>query len=84
MSTLDTSIDVARRQRAVLASKSPTERVAMVEEMSALVRELALEGIARRHPGISDEEKLIRLIERLHGPELARAVDASFSARRGG
>lgn len=84
MSALDTSIDVARRQRAIFASKSPAEKVTMVAEMSALVRELTLAGIVQRHPGISDDDKLIHLIERLHGRELADEVEASLVARRGG
>ena len=83
MPAADTTIDVAKRQRSVLASKSPAERVAMVGEMSALVRELALEGIRRRHPGLRDDEVLIRLIERMHGRALAEIAQASLVARRG-
>lgn len=83
MPAADTTIDMARRQRQVLASKSPQDRVAMVVEMFELVRELAIEGIRRRHPGIGDEQMRLRLIERLHGRAIAAAVEASISARRG-
>ena len=84
MPAADTTHEVARRQRAVFASKTPTERVAMVEEMSALIKELALEGIRRRHPDLDDEQTMLHLIERLHGKDLARAAEKSLLARRGG
>lgn len=84
MPSRDTPIDVARRQRSVFASKSPGERVAMVSEMSALVRELALEGIRRRHPGISEGEMMVRLVEVLHGRSLAEAAAPMILAKHGG
>lgn len=83
MPAADTTIDVARRQRAVIASKSPAERADMAIEMSRMVRELALEGIRRRHPGIGQRETMLRLVERLHGPALAEAVEASILPQRG-
>ncbi|MEM8923063.1 MAG: hypothetical protein AAGD35_06145 [Actinomycetota bacterium] len=79
----DTTIDVARRQRAVYAAKTGEERAAMALEMSQLVRELAMEGIRRRYPGIDPDETMLRLIERCHGKALADEIEASLAARNG-
>ena len=83
MPSADTTIDVARRQRAIYASKTSEERATMALEMSQLVRELAMEGIRRRHPGIGPDEALWRLIERCHGRALADKVKPSLAARHG-
>lgn len=79
----DTSIEVARRQREVYAAKSPSERVEMLVEMSAMVRELALEGVRRRSPELSPDEELVQLVERMHGPRLAQAAALHLRAQRG-
>lgn len=83
MPAADTTIDAARIQRAAIAAKTPSERGAMALEMSELVRQLVVEGIRRRQPDISDDELSLRLIERLHGKEVASAVEAFVSSRHG-
>jgi hypothetical protein len=83
VSASDTTIDAARRQRAIYASKSAEERATMALEMSQLVRELAMDGIRRRHPDIGPDEALLRLIERCHGQALADEVKASLAAQHG-
>lgn len=83
MPAADTTPEAARRQREVLAAKSPSERAEMALEMSELVRQLTIDGIRLRHPGISDDELQLQLIERLHGRALAQAVaDARSAAGR--
>lgn len=77
MPAADTTIEAARRQRAVLASKTEAERAAMAFEMSELVRQLVLDGIRLRHPDAGPDELPLLLIERLHGQALASAVAAS-------
>ncbi len=77
MAARDTSPDAARVQREALAAKSGSERVAMTFEMSELVRQITIDGIRRRQPDISDDELSLALIERLHGPQLARQVAAA-------
>lgn len=84
MPAADTTIEAARRQREVLASRTAAERAAMALEMSELVRQLVLDGIRLRQPDISPNEITLQLIERLHGPELAAAVAASNVTRDGG
>jgi hypothetical protein len=76
MRGLDTSDEIARIQRQILASKTGEERTAMVVEMSDLVHRTLIEGIRRRSPGISERELQIQVIERWHGPEAANAVAA--------
>ena len=71
---LDTTDEMARIQRQILASKTGEERTAMVVEMSELVFQTVIEGIRRRSPGISDHDLRFEFIERLHGPEAAQAV----------
>jgi hypothetical protein len=73
----DTAADVARIRRAVLSSKTGAERTSMALEMSELVRQIAIDGIRRRSPDIGSAELVLKLIERLHGREIADAVSAS-------
>lgn len=77
MPATDTTIEAARIQRQVLAGKTPEERAQMAFEMSELVRQLVMDGIRRRHPDLSEDEFRLKLIERLHGRELAAAVAAA-------
>ncbi len=84
MPPADTTIEAARLQRQILASKTADERAAMAMEMSELVRQLVIDGIHLRHPAIAPNELTVKLIERLHGRELAEAVQASGFLRHGG
>ena len=79
----DTTREAARVQRAALAARSPEERVDMVFEMSAMMRQRVLDGIQRRHPDITPEELQLRLIERLHGRSVASAVATSLEGQVG-
>jgi hypothetical protein len=56
----------------------------MVFEMSAMMRQMVLEGIRRRHPGSTPEELQLLLIERFHGKSVAAAVAASLESQVGG
>ena len=84
MPAADTTIEAARLQRQVLAGKTAGQRAAMALEMSELLRQLVIDGIRLRHPDITADELTHRLIERLHGRDLATAVAASSSGRDGG
>ena len=81
VTALDTTSEAARIQRAVLRNKTGTERVAMTLEMSQLVRQIAIDGIGRRSPGLDRDELIARLIEELHGPAVAQAVARRRSRR---
>ena len=74
VTAMDTSAEAARLQRAVLRGKTGEQRVAMALEMSELVRQIAIDGIRHRSPGIDADSLLVQLLEELHGPALARAV----------
>ena len=56
----------------------------MALEMSELLRQLVIDGIRLRHPDITSDELTRRLIERLHGRDVATAAAASGSRRDGG
>ena len=77
MPATDTTIEAARVQREVLANKTADERALIAFEMSELVRQLVVDGIHRRHPVISPDDFTLKLIDRLHGREVAAAVAAS-------
>lgn len=83
MPAADTTVEAARRQREVLAGKTADERSMMAVEMSEFVRQLVVDGIRSRQPGIGGDELALQLIERLHGRELAGAVARHLAAHRG-
>jgi len=62
---------------------SLTEKAAVVDRLSAEVRELALVGIRRRHPHATELEQQRYLTVLLHGPEVARAAFGWDAASRG-
>lgn len=70
----DTTPDAERIVIERLQAMTPAERLGVAIGMSRAVRELALAGIRKRHPGASDREILMRLAIVLHGPELAVAA----------
>lgn len=48
----DTTPEAARRQRDAAWAKTPEERGAMAMELSETVRQLLIDGIRERNPGI--------------------------------
>lgn len=84
MPAADTTREAARVQRQVLAGKTASERASIALQMSELMRQLVIDGIRLRHPDIPSDELRRRLIERLHGRDLATAVAASRSRSDGG
>lgn len=82
MPTADTTAEAAKAQRSAIASKEPSERTAMAFEMSELMYQIIVDGIRRREPNLAPEQLSLRLIERLHGPALARTVAASSALAR--
>lgn len=49
-------------------------KVELVLELNRLADELALAGIAQRHPEADADERRMRLLALKHGPELIRAA----------
>ena len=71
---LDTSEEKRARYHELLRAQPPYDRLAQAMRLSRSVRELALAGIAMRHPGASEREMLVRLAVRLYGRALAQRV----------
>ena len=68
----DTDPKVAAKQREMFRRMTNEERVQMAIEMSNSIREVALDGIRMRQPGISPEEEMRELLRVMYG----------FTARR--
>ena len=71
---LDTSEEKRARYHELLRQQAPYDRLAQAMRLSRSVRELALAGIAMRHPGASEHELRVRLAVRLYGRVLAQRV----------
>jgi len=71
---LDTTPEIEKRQVEAWRRMRPAEKLALVLQMSANVRQLALAGVRRRHPDASTHELQLRLAQVILGDELARAV----------
>ena len=83
MTALDTSDDVARRQRAVWAALPGAERVSMALEMAEAARVTTVAGIRSRNPDITEPQLMLMLVERFHGASLASEVERSGVLRHG-
>ena len=63
----DTTEDAAEVQRAVYRRLGGSGRVALAIELSEMTRALALDGIRRRNPGMTEAQAIRELIWHLHG-----------------
>lgn len=79
----DTSRDALRVQFAALRRLSARERLAMVDDLTRLVRSMTREGLRRRHPGISESELDAEFARVVLGEELAARVRAHQRERTG-
>jgi hypothetical protein len=59
---------------------APAQKLALVLQISANVRRLALAGVRRRHPHASPREQRLRLAQVLFGDDLARAAYPEIAA----
>ena len=75
---LDTHGAKLDRYHELLRLEAPHDRLAQAMRLSRSVRELALAGIAMRHPGASEHELRVRLAVRLYGRDLAQRVFGSL------
>jgi hypothetical protein len=64
----------------MLKKKSPLEKLAMVSQMNATVRSLALSGLRDRHRGDTECQLKVRLAELLYGPRIANGVAERLKA----
>lgn len=70
----DTSPEADFRYHALLRRLSPAQRLEAAMRLSLGVREMAVAGIRRLHPGIGEEELRVRLTVRLYGPACAQKL----------
>ena len=75
----DTSPEARRILIELLRKKTPAEKLAMVGDLVATVRDLTFSGLRLRHPGASPEELETRYWQLVLGPEVAGPV---LEARR--
>jgi len=70
----DTTPEIASRQLALLAQKTPGERLLIAARLSSEVIRASKKAIARVHPEFTSEQIDDLFIELHHGRELADAV----------
>jgi hypothetical protein len=71
---LDTDADIEARQIEAWRRMTPAEKLTLVMQMNAAVRELAMAGVRQRYPDASPREQFLRLAQVTLGDELARAA----------
>lgn len=79
----DTSRDALRAQFAALRRLTARERLAMMDDLTGLVRAMTREGLRRRHPGMSEPELDAEFARVVLGEELAARVLAHRRQRKG-
>jgi hypothetical protein len=70
----DTSREALRTQFAALRRMTPARRLAIMDDLTRLVRSLAREGLRRRHPTVTEAELDVLFFELVLGKELAARV----------
>ena len=71
---LDTDAAIETRQIEAWRQMTPEQKLMLVMQMNAAVRELALAGVRDRYPHASPREQFLRLAQVTLGNELARAA----------
>lgn len=70
----DTSVDVWRRQMAVVAALSPAERLSRWATAQAAFDEVWRAALLRRHPEYTDHDVVLAATRHFHGEDLVRAA----------
>lgn len=70
----DTSREALCAQYAALRRMTPSERLAIMDDLTQLVRSMTREGLRRRHPAISEAELDLLFFELVLGKALAARV----------
>ena len=68
----DTDAEVEERQFEAWRTMTPAQKVTLVLQMSATVRQLAAAGVVQRYPRASAREQFLRLAQVTLGDDLAR------------
>lgn len=72
----DTTPDIERRLAAMIAERSPGERLRMASDMFSSARALLRAGLLRQNPALSDEVLKTQVFLRLYGEDFT-GVEAS-------
>ena len=67
----DTSREALRAQYAALRRIPAHRRLALMDDLTRLVRTMAREGLRRRNPGVSEEQLDVLFCELMLGKEFA-------------
>lgn len=70
----DTCRDALRAQFDALRRITPAQRLALMDDLTRLVRSMAREGLRRRHPELAEAELDALFAELVLGPDLATKV----------
>ena len=70
----DTSREALRAQYAALRRMTPSQRLAIMDDLTQLVRLMTREGLRRRHPTATEAELDVLFFELVLGKELAARV----------
>ena len=70
----DTDPAAAQVQIQLLRAASPARRAHLTLSLSATVIDLALGGLRRRYPELSDAEINLKFVDVHYGPDLARGL----------
>lgn len=70
----DTAREALRRQFAALRRLSARERLALMADLTGLVRAMTREGLRRLHPNATEPELDVLFADRVLGRELAEKV----------
>ena len=76
----DADSDIERRQVDAWRQMSPAQKLRLVSQLSATVRQLALAGVRQRYPAASAREQFLRLAQVTLGDELARKAYPDIDA----
>lgn len=77
----DTSAEAREVQLASYRAMTPAQRVAVAFQLSDDMRQVTVEGIRRRHPGLDSDGVRHELLRILHGPGLAAELMAMSPGR---
>lgn len=77
----DTHPEAERVQIALMRAALPWRKIALLGQLNATVKMLALEGLRRRHPRASEQTLRHLLAEQWLGPELAARVYGVLSEK---
>ena len=78
----DTCPQAERVQIELLRNASVARRAAIAFSLTQTVVELARQAIRRRHPGLSEQEVMLRFVALHYGPDLAEKLRADLDRRR--